>query len=190
MKRIGCKPAGIVLLLVLLLCIPRNVQAGDINAQEQMLLDMMHESIEYKGVVYVAAPGYIEEATAYFLQDDMDLTEEQAEEAIETVFANVETGIADGYLVPFSERQPEADNSQGDGTVGTVTDETVTESGEVPEGTDMDSEQPDKPVVGIIKNTGHDLSGVRMMGCLMVIMLLFCMGCIRRFGLLVDYDES
>lgn len=198
-NRYRCLLAAVIWLLSL--SVAQTVYAGDINAEEQMLLDMMHDSIEYKGVIYVAAPGYIEEATAHFYQDDVDLTPEQAEEVIATVFANVKQGIADGYLIPQeqlgSESQGISDVDTSD-TGASLQEDTDSAgmSGNVSEQIETEEQQGEslqeetKPGESIIKNTGYDLSGARIFVWVMLIGMGMIMIYIQKYHMLADCDES
>ena len=201
MKRNRCRCLLTTVILLLSLSVAQTVYAGDINAEEQMLLDMMHDSIEYKGVIYVAAPGYIEEATAHFCQDDVDLTPEQAEEVIATVFANVKQGIADGYLIPQeqlgSESQGISDVDTSDTGASLQEDtDSVGMSGNVSEQIETEEQQGEslqeetKPGESIIKNTGYDLSGARIFVWVMLIGMGMIMIYIQKYHMLADCDES
>lgn len=91
-----------VLSVLLTMMIPTIAYAGEINAEEQSVLAVACGTFEYKGVIYQATSEYMAEARAKLMQDDVDLTAEQAQEAITSIYANVQTGIEEGYIVPVS----------------------------------------------------------------------------------------
>lgn len=91
-----------ILTATLLLLIPTKAYAGNINGNEQSVLAVAGGTFEYKGVTYKATSQHLAEARAKMMQDDVDLTPEQAQEAIASIYANVKTGIDEGYIVPIS----------------------------------------------------------------------------------------
>lgn len=84
------------------LFIGATVSAGNINGNEQSILAIVQGGFEYEGEYYVAAPGYVEKARSYLAQDDVDLNSKQASEAISEIYANVETAVKEGYIIPTS----------------------------------------------------------------------------------------
>ncbi len=102
--------------------IPVKAYAGNINGNEQSVLAVAGGTFEYKGVTYRATPEHLAEAKAKLLQDDVDLTKEQAQEAIASIYANVQTGIEEGYIVPISgsgniNEEEDSSRNQETGTV-------------------------------------------------------------------------
>ncbi len=83
-----------------------TVFAGDINANEQTVLDAANATFDYNGTPYVATDAAKDRIRNYLLQDGVDLTAEQASKAISEAFGNLETGIAQGYLVPAGQPAP------------------------------------------------------------------------------------
>lgn len=83
---------------------PVSALAGDINGNEQGVLDYVSGAVfEYEGVSYVAKVGYINQLRAKFMEDGIDLTQKEANNAIMQINANVKTGVTDGYLQPMSD---------------------------------------------------------------------------------------
>lgn len=76
-----------------------TVFAGDINANEQTVLDAAGGTFESGGKQYVATDAAKDRIRNYLSQDGVDLTAEQAAKAISQAFGNVDMGIAQGYLV-------------------------------------------------------------------------------------------
>ncbi|HBN57610.1 MAG TPA: hypothetical protein DD414_12630 [Lachnospiraceae bacterium] len=77
-----------------------TVFAGDINGNEQAVLDAAEGTFESDGKQYVATDAAKDRIRNYLSQDGVDLTAEQASKAISQAFGNIEMGIAQGYLVP------------------------------------------------------------------------------------------
>ena len=92
----------ILIATFLTLLIPTKVYAGNINGNEQSVIAVASGTFEYKGVTYKATSQHLAELRAKLMQDDVDLTTEQAREAIASIYANVKTGIDEGYIVPIS----------------------------------------------------------------------------------------
>lgn len=116
--------------MALSLLLPATAFAGDINAAEQSVLAVACGTFEYKGVTYQATPGHMAQARAKMMQDDVDLTPAQAQEAIASIYANVQTGIAEGYIVPISGSGNAEDSASGESSEESNGEESfVTENG-------------------------------------------------------------
>lgn len=104
--------------VLLFICCPQSVYAGDINGNESSVLSVISGTFESNGHKYKAASGYVSQARSYFSEDGVDLTSEQAQEAIQMVYANIATGIEDGYLTLVDDVKAEetknADKSEDD----------------------------------------------------------------------------
>lgn len=72
--------------------------AGDINGNEARVIAAASGTFSYEGKTYQAGSNYINSLTAYLSGDDVDLTAEQADEAISMMYANIGEGVAQGYL--------------------------------------------------------------------------------------------
>lgn len=72
--------------------------AGSINEHEQRVLDTVSVPVEHEGKEYVAKETYIRRLAAYMNQDNVDLTSEQADEAIVKFYDNIAAGITEGYM--------------------------------------------------------------------------------------------
>lgn len=92
--------------------------AGDINANEQEVLNVINGTFEYEGVTYKADAAYISEAVAYLNRDDIDLTAEQRDYVIQQIYANVKTGVESGYIVPVDGGQT-TKGTEGNGSAQT-----------------------------------------------------------------------
>ena len=82
------------------------VFAGDINAQEQRLLDAAGKQYLYDGVMYKATDSAIATARSYLLQDDVDLTKEQVDAALSQVMNMIPEAISGGYMVAVETPKP------------------------------------------------------------------------------------
>ena len=106
MKKI-CQFIGAGILCVGLCLIPSMaVFAGDINAEEQRLLDAAGQQYLYDGVMYKATDSAIATARNYLLQDDVDLTKEQVDSALSQVMNLMPDAIAGGYMVAVEKPKP------------------------------------------------------------------------------------
>lgn len=79
---------------------PLTAFAGSINGNEQELLNVISGTETYNGRTYRMKEEYIAQARAYFLQDGVDITDEQKQEALASMYSSIGQGIAEGYLVP------------------------------------------------------------------------------------------
>lgn len=76
----------------------RPADAGEINSNEASVLATAQGTFEYKGKTYVAKENYIAQLRAKLMEDDVNLTADEAGEAIAGIYSNVETGVREGYL--------------------------------------------------------------------------------------------
>ncbi|MBE5958519.1 MAG: hypothetical protein E7254_06615 [Lachnospiraceae bacterium] len=88
------------------------VSAGNINSAEQSILNFASGTFEHEGVVYRATSSAIAIAKSKMLEDDVDLTQEEADNYMRQALLNIQKGIDEGYLTPVSE-QPQ-NNNQSD----------------------------------------------------------------------------
>lgn len=75
-----------------------TVSAGGINASEASVISVACGTFTYNGKTYVAKAAYQAQLQAKLAEDGIDLTQAQADEAISLIYANVETGVVQGYL--------------------------------------------------------------------------------------------
>ena len=119
--------------------------AGEINSNEASVIAAASGTFSYEGKTYRAGSSYINSLTAYLSADDVDLTAEQAAEAISMMYANISEGVEQGYLyevgsaeAPAATETPAATEEQ-DGTgeddrkQKPSTEATTTESGNTPD---------------------------------------------------------
>lgn len=72
--------------------------AGSLNAREQELIAIIKGTYTYQGVTYRVKDTYIQVAIDYLLQDDIDVTEEQKQKALNKMYSSIQQGIDEGYL--------------------------------------------------------------------------------------------
>lgn len=92
---------NIVMIVVLCMAIlsPSVVaQAGGINGNEAGVISAASGTFTYNGKEYKAGSAYINSLTGYLSADAIDLTAEQASEAIAMMYANIAQGVEQGYL--------------------------------------------------------------------------------------------
>lgn len=92
---------NIVMIVVLCMAILSPsvvVQAGGINGNEAGVISAASGTFTYNGKEYKAGSAYINSLTGYLSADAIDLTAEQASEAIAMMYANIAQGVEQGYL--------------------------------------------------------------------------------------------
>ena len=120
---------------------PLTAFAGSINGNEQELLNVISGTETYNGRTYRMKEEYIIQARAYFLQDDVDVTDEQKQKAIDTMYANIEQGIEEGYLIPVEEELPGRQEASG-GETGAGEERGEPQAAE-PETTEPETTEPE-----------------------------------------------
>ena len=114
------KLAGTVAVLGLLLGSAIPVYAGDINAEEQRIIDYYNGTVTYEGKTYYFAEWGKQKAYNKLMEDDVDLTAVQVDSAIRQANANLKRGIDEGYLVEVTEngadtQEPDTQTPDSDG---------------------------------------------------------------------------
>lgn len=188
--------------MLLTLAIPATAYAGSINGNEQAVLGIVQGGFEYNGVYYTAAPGYIAKVRSYLAQDDVDLTAQQASEAASEIYANIQTGVTEGYIIPSESIVKESTDSKSDSNAlnpkqaqtmkptAKNTDKVIisTSSGMVEA---LDEEGKQLFVFdSVIKDTGYELSGVVAVFILFIIGIGLCMILMFKNNLLAHDHES
>lgn len=97
-RRIVCTG---VMTFLLLFCQCVVVFAGSINGNEARVISAASGTFTYEGKQYVSSQGSLNSLQAYLSRDDIDLTAEQADEAISIMLDNVQAGVEEGYIVPI-----------------------------------------------------------------------------------------
>lgn len=104
-----------VSLLAMLLLASVYVRAeGGINENEARVLAVARGSFEYNGQVYTARQSYVNQLIAKLSSEDMNLTSEQADTAIATIYSNVEKGVEEGYIVKVDSPEDDLNKDEKD----------------------------------------------------------------------------
>lgn len=104
-----------VSLLAMLLSASVYVRAeGGINENEARVLAVARGSFEYNGQVYTARQSYVNQLIAKLSSEDMNLTSEQADTAIATIYSNVEKGVEEGYIVKVDSPEDDLNKDEKD----------------------------------------------------------------------------
>lgn len=110
------------------LFIPSCVFAGNINSYEADLIAQASGTFEYEGKSYVVNAAALRQLRSYLSDDGVDLTAEQAASASAKMYANIETGVLDGYLIPVGgESQENGDKDKESDTADNSKDRITTE---------------------------------------------------------------
>ncbi|MFA9464592.1 MAG: hypothetical protein ACERKN_09920 [Velocimicrobium sp.] len=197
--------------LLLAMAIPTIAHAGNINGNEQSVLGIVQGGFEYDGVYYTAAPGYVDKVRSYLAQDDIDLTAEQASEAASEIYANIQTGITEGYIIP-NETVDKTSIDEPDPLEEKPTDGSKSkDKKESKEPTEVQPEEQKQVVISassgmveaidsdgnqlfvsesVIKDTGYNLSGGMIVLVFLIIGIGLCMMLTMKYQLLAYKDES
>lgn len=87
---------------------------GGINENEARVLAVARGSFEYNGQVYTARQSYVNQLIAKLSSEDMNLTSEQADTAIATIYSNVEKGVEEGYIVKVDSPEDDLNKDEKD----------------------------------------------------------------------------
>ena len=88
-----------ILMFLLLFCQCVVVFAGSINGDEARVVNAASGTFTYEGKKYVSSQDSLNALQAYLSRDDIDLTAEQADEAISIMRNNVQAGVEEGYII-------------------------------------------------------------------------------------------
>lgn len=93
-----------ILTFLLLICESVIAFGGTINGNESRVIGAASGTFNYQGKQYVSTPESLSSLQSYLAQDDIDLTAEQADEAITIMFDNIQSGIESGYIVSIDSK--------------------------------------------------------------------------------------
>lgn len=85
---------------------------GGINSNEARVLGVARGGFAYNNELYTARQEYVNQLISYLSRDDVNLTESQADKAISTIYANIETGVNQGYIVKKGAPEDDIDLEQ------------------------------------------------------------------------------
>ncbi len=114
---------------------PHIVYAGDINSEEQRVINYYNQTFTYNGKSYVATDAAKQAAYNKLAADGTDLTKAQVDSMILQANASIAQGIESGYLVEVSSSDTTTETTE---TESTETESTETESTET-ESTETES---------------------------------------------------
>lgn len=97
----------LLLLFTLMACNSEKVSAGSISSAEAKVLAAIYETYEYNGESYRALSEYTEQVREYLQQDDVDLSEDQCNELLGMIEANISAAIESGYFVKIENNDSE-----------------------------------------------------------------------------------
>lgn len=117
---------GIFAMAGICLAMSSTCLAGSMNGNEASIYSAASGTFDYQGVTYKAAPQYLQQLQEYLCRDDIDLTADEANSAIAEMYASVEQGVMEGYILPIDGSAP---NVPGGTTPG------ATNPGSAPGGT-------------------------------------------------------
>lgn len=120
-----------------------------INANEQRVIDVASGTFEYQSEFYTVRPTYLKTLTNKLNEKDVELTSEQADKAVQTIFGNIERGVKEGYLKKLT--QEEGEKAKEQGKVRKYSEIGLSDSGENGQPEEQSGEQKEPQVV-----TGKD----------------------------------
>ncbi len=150
-KIIGLLCFALVFAFAVALTCDSTFASSGINANEARVLAVCSSTFSYNGKLYRAKSEYIAQVTAYLLRDDVDLTAEQANAAINYIYNNVAQGVSGGYVYEVVVID-DGDDDQGEFTTTTQAstseddgsgDTTTVTTTEEPEGDTTQYKLPD-----------------------------------------------
>lgn len=93
-----------LLVIATFLSLSVTAYAGNINEQEQRLVNVVSVEVTHTdGKNYIADEVYVLRLKAYLSQDNVDLTEADADKAINKFYNSIQMGIDEGYMVPVDD---------------------------------------------------------------------------------------
>lgn len=206
----------IISFLLLLIANYIVVYAGDLNQYESEVVNVAKGTFEVDGVTYQVKQTYINELIRYFMEDNVDITAKQRDEAISIMHANVNQGVDEGYLIPITEHnniEEQTSKSQiinrtdnEEEKMNTITDDKTEEfihqiMNESNTTTKLDVEKGKVTVTKgeddslitvntVIKNTGFNLNATVIMAFIIFTVMVICMFITYKLKLLVHEEEK
>lgn len=84
-----------------------------INANEQRIIDVAEGTFEYQGELYTVRPAYLDVLQKKLDDKDVELTSDQAAQAIQQIFGNIERGVKEGVLKKVTGEEAKEAREQG-----------------------------------------------------------------------------
>lgn len=91
------KITGLIIGLAAFALTAVNVQAGEINVNEQSVISAVSQSFSYNGATYVVKSSYIDQGKAKLAEDDVDLSASQAQGYIAQFRGSYQELVEEGY---------------------------------------------------------------------------------------------
>lgn len=165
--------------------------AGSLNANEQAVISAAKGRFEVDGKQYKADSTYINQLISYLSSDGVDLTSDQKAEAISTMYANVEEGVKQGYLLPIEDKPENTEVTEEldivttkDSETGRIvskdnSDDSIISGTEPVTPSDQKNQVREATASGstedtIIKNTGFNLNTTLIIAVGAAILMLIC----------------
>ncbi|MBE5929247.1 MAG: hypothetical protein E7267_07800 [Lachnospiraceae bacterium] len=100
MKKILTRFAILLTAMFSIILVSKDSSAnGGINNNEAKVISVVTGGFSYNNEIYVARQEYVNQLIAYLNRPDINITAEQADKAINTIYSNIETGVTEGYIV-------------------------------------------------------------------------------------------
>ena len=105
-----------------------TVYAGSLNEYEEQVVAEARKTYAYQGKMYQVPEEYIDQLIAYLSQDDVDITAEQRDKALQTAYNSIEQGVLEGYLILVEEpSQPSGAEAEEDGSEKVASEKVASE---------------------------------------------------------------
>jgi len=89
------------------------IHAGSINDAEQRLIDRISSVYTYRNALYKVKDVYIEKGISRLSQDDVNLTDAQADEYLDMFYENIRVLISQGYMEKVKDLEVEEKTDKG-----------------------------------------------------------------------------
>ena len=89
----------LIVIMMIMLISSSTVYAGSINGAEASVISAAGGTFTYEGKTYVASGASLGQLYSYLASDDIDLTADQASQAIGMMYENIAAGVEGGYLI-------------------------------------------------------------------------------------------
>lgn len=141
---------GVILVIALAFCwlLPvSTVYAGSLNKYENQVIAQAKKTYIYQGKEYRVTDTYINQLVDYLSSDEVDITAEQRDTALQMAYNSIEQGVLEGYLVPVDVLQEKPEPT----TAAVLPAENTEEDA---------SEQPEPPIPQIAETEGQPVPTV------------------------------
>lgn len=91
--------AAVISIVVFLSAGVRIHAEGGINSNEARVISVARGGFAYNNELYIAKQEYVDQLIGYLSRENINMTESQADKAINAIYSNIETGVNEGYIV-------------------------------------------------------------------------------------------